>query len=321
MVLNNELKIKGNLILAPMQNFSELPFIKSYNKFFPYLKRAFTPYMATSSFKFKKPQNIKDYFIKDNEKLNITPQILSKSSQDFISLCNILQDNGCHTVNINFGCPYEKIVKKGRGAGMLRDLDFMKKFLDEIFSHCRVNLSLKIRSGVSNEEEIYSLINLINNYDFIEVIYHPRTAKQLYKGKANRELFFEAESLSKNKLIYNGDILNTGDYQELILSGYKLDKELMIGRGIFKDLFLTYKLKGVQHSQQEKKEIFNDFYMELKKEWRERLKKEKFFLSIMKSYFYYMSNNFINSSKLFSSLSVSNDMDSFDSLVWQAELK
>ncbi len=91
---------------------------------------------------------------------------------------------GYQEVNLNLGCPSGTVVAKGRGAGMLEDLEFLERFLDQIFSACpSLHISIKTRLGISNEDSFPKLMELYNRYPIWELTVHPRVQKDFTSTK------------------------------------------------------------------------------------------------------------------------------------------
>ena len=82
----------------------------------------------------------------------------------------------------------------------------------------------------------------MNEFPLNEVILHPRIAKQLYRGIADREVFFRAVEISRHPMVYNGDILTLEDFNHLDTL-FGTTSSWMVGRGILKDPFLPLKIK------------------------------------------------------------------------------
>ena len=84
-----------------------------------------------------------------NDGVPLVPQLLTKYPEDFIWAAGELSAMGYPEVNLNLGCPSGTVVAKGRGSGMLKDLEALERFLDQIFSALpSVHISVKTRLGI-----------------------------------------------------------------------------------------------------------------------------------------------------------------------------
>lgn len=153
--------------------------------------------------------------------------------------------HGASFLELNCGCPAPKVVKRGGGSGLLRDLPHLKQILSKLRQAVEVPLSVKVRIGWSDEE-----ITLKESYEIAEgegadlFVIHGRTRLQGYRGLADWDRIAEVKSYSKIPIIGNGDILQLSDVKYK-LEQYEVDG-VSIGRGamhnpwIFKqyDLYL-----------------------------------------------------------------------------------
>jgi len=170
----------------------------------------------------------------DTEDFTAIPQLLTKVSEDFLWAAQQCKDRGYAEVNLNLGCPSGTVVSKGKGSGMLRDIDVLDRFLDEIFAASPLPISVKTRLGIEAPEEFYPILEVYNRYPIQELTIHPRVRKQFYDGHVDMEMFRFAWENSKNPLCYNGDILSMVDVEKLQQEFSGLEA-VMVGRGLVAD--------------------------------------------------------------------------------------
>ncbi|HCR83146.1 MAG TPA: diguanylate cyclase, partial [Lachnospiraceae bacterium] len=96
-----------------------------------------------------------------------------------------LQQYGYGEVNLNLGCPSKTVVAKGRGSGFLAFPDKLDAFLEEIFEHTDMKISIKTRIGKESPEEFERLLGIYNQYPLEELIIHPRVQMDFYKNTPN----------------------------------------------------------------------------------------------------------------------------------------
>ena len=102
------------------------------------------------------------------------PQLMSKNAKDVVRACEMLRDYGYEEVNLNIGCPSGTVVNKGRGAGMLANLETLNNFLEEVFTNTELSISIKTRIGMEHEEEWREILNIYNQYSFSIITQFPR---------------------------------------------------------------------------------------------------------------------------------------------------
>lgn len=177
-----------------------------------------------------------------NEEYNLVPQILTMNADGFLELTEWLHANyGYEEFNLNFGCPSGTVVSKGRGAGSLRDLDALDRFLDRIYSVSPYKISVKTRLGLHNTDEFDDILDIYNKYPISELIVHPRVRDEYYKGLPHVDLYKTVTAASKAPTVYNGNI-------EFIDSLHNFDlsecNNIMIGRGMIANPALFREING-----------------------------------------------------------------------------
>lgn len=231
------------MILAPMQGLTELLFRRVYEECFPgAIRLAVTPFLSlTHNLHNLLEENnqsttlrhyLRDVLPEANEgSIPITPQILGKEPEEFIALANRLYDMGYNEVNWNIGCPMRNITGKHRGSGILPYPEEVRAVLDAVMPELKPQLSVKMRIGLRQKEEIFQLVPVLNDYPLASVTIHPRLGRQQYTGVPDMETFGEVLPLIKHPVIYNGDIKTMADIQQ-IKEKYPKVADIMVGRGI-----------------------------------------------------------------------------------------
>lgn len=230
------------LILAPLRGITEAAFRDIFVRFFPGFDRAVAPFISTFQGSRIKPAKFKDLLPENNRLLPVVPQILSKNADHFIATARLLAKLGYTEVNWNLGCPYPMVANKMRGSGLLPFPDKIEAFLDQAHREQPLAISVKIRLGRRNPEEIFALLPVFNRFPLSEVIIHPRTGIQMYEGAVDLDTFARCLELCRHPVVYNGDITSYAVYQRLT-ERFPAVKSWMIGRGALADPFLAARLK------------------------------------------------------------------------------
>ncbi len=138
--------------------------------------------------------------------LPIVPQVITKHPDSMRVLLRAFRDRGFDRADLNAGCPFPMIVRRGRGSGLMRTPDVLESLLEAGCEEMGAGkFSLKIRLGVDSPDQLLALMPRINRYPLAALTVHARTAKQMYDGEVDRARFAEILSESKNPVIYNGD--------------------------------------------------------------------------------------------------------------------
>ena len=136
--------------------------------------------------------------------------------------------------DLNAGCPFPMIVRRGRGSGLFKTPDVLERLLSvgcEEMGPGR--FSLKIRLGLVAPDELLALLPMINRYPLAVLTIHARTAKQMYDGDVDLARFREACAASANPVLYNGDV---GLSLSAVPEGIPNLRGAMVGRGFVRVL-------------------------------------------------------------------------------------
>ena len=138
--------------------------------------------------------------------LPLVPQVITKHPDAMRTLLRAFRERGFDRADLNAGCPFPMIVRRGRGSGLLRTPDVLEALLA---AGCEEmgpgKFSLKVRLGVTSPDDLRALLPRINRYPLAALTVHARTAKQMYAGEVDRARFAEILAASANPVIYNGD--------------------------------------------------------------------------------------------------------------------
>ncbi len=147
--------------------------------------------------------------------LALVPQVITKHPDAMRTLLRAFKDRGFARADLNAGCPFPMIVRRGRGSGLFKTPDILERLLE---AGCEEmgpgRFSLKIRLGLSSPGELLALMPMINREPLAALTIHARTAKQMYAGEVDRESFCEACAASANPVLYNGDMEPDGELPE-----------------------------------------------------------------------------------------------------------
>ncbi len=219
---------------APMEGLTDSIYRSAHHKYFPGVHRYYTPFFSPTIHRALTAREERELPMADTLDFTVVPQLLTKSSEDFLWMAKVCQERGYREVNLNLGCPSGTVVSKGKGSGMLRDPEALDRFLEEIFREAPLPISIKTRLGLEQREEFPALLEIFNRYPIRELTIHPRVRRQFYGGSVDQEMFGYAVEHSKNPLCYNGDLLSLSQAEALGQQYPSLDA-VMIGRGLLAD--------------------------------------------------------------------------------------
>ena len=135
------------------------------------------------------------------------------------------------------------MTAKGKGSGLLADVPALERLLDGVFARSPLPVSIKTRIGYTRPDEFDRLLDVFARYPIHELIIHPRTRVEFYKGIPHREAFAKAHAALDRPLCYNGDLFCEEDCRELMRQ-FPNTRALMLGRGLIANPALAQSLGG-----------------------------------------------------------------------------
>jgi nifR3 family TIM-barrel protein len=201
------LELLSNVIYAPLAGCSDLPFRAMSVKYGPGL--VFCEMVKMDALI---RNDIKTYQLLayEHNQHPIGAQLCG-SKKELAKTCGrILEDLGFDLIDLNCGCPVDKVTKDGSGSGLLKNPEQIGEILNELVSSVSVPVTLKIRTGWDEASiNCVTLTQLAEKAGAKAIFIHGRTRAQGYKGFANRDLIKEAKAHAKTiKVIGNGDIFD-----------------------------------------------------------------------------------------------------------------
>ena len=287
-----------SLLLAPFKGITTKAWRNAFSRHVEGFDQIYAPFISGVGDTRINPSKLQDIIpISDNLSPTI-PQFISTNAKEIILLGKTLQDHGYDHMNWNLGCPFTRIAEKFRGCGILPYPQMLEEILNEVFAKLTIKLSIKTRLGYKNPEEIYTILEVLNNYPIHSIILHTRTGKQLYRGNTDPDAFSTCRNISLHPMVYNGDIYNLPGFLTL-KSAFPDLTTWMLGRGALMNPFLPMEIKGHLLSDSEKRTRLTAFHKDLFDNARQSIPQEKKHLGWMKAIWYYMSGVFSDGEKLF----------------------
>jgi nifR3 family TIM-barrel protein len=133
-------------------------------------------------------------------------------------------------IDLNFGCPAKKVVRRGAGAAVLTDMERLREIAKSVTSAVRLPVSAKIRSGWEEGKPVaVEAARILEGEGIAAIVVHARTRQAGFKGKADWTVIGDVKRAVSIPVIGNGDVATPPDVGRLIEeSGCDL---AMIGRG------------------------------------------------------------------------------------------
>ena len=219
---------------APMEGITDSIYRRVHHKYFGGVDRYYMPFLSPTQHRCLTPREARELPKADSVGFCAVPQVLTKHSEDFLWAAAVCKDLGYEEVNLNLGCPSGTVVAKGKGSGMLRDLDALDAFLEAIYKDAPLPISVKTRIGIESANEFPKILEIYNRYPICELTIHPRVRKVFYKGGVEIQAFRYAVENSTNKLCFNGNLNSLSEINEFS-SQFPMIESVMLGRGLIGD--------------------------------------------------------------------------------------
>src|SRR4051794_17956256 len=157
------------------------------------------------------------YLYFEPEEHPITCQLFGSDPKVMAEAAKVCEDRGFDIVDINFGCPVNKVVKCNGGSGLLRDLPLVEEILRAVRAAITIPLTCKFRAGWNDQELVaVRMARLAEDCGLQAVALHPRTREQGYSGKADWTRIAEVKAAVKIPVIGNGDVQTPQDAIRMI---------------------------------------------------------------------------------------------------------
>jgi hypothetical protein len=158
-------------------------------------------------------------------------QIFGANLESMLQSVEILEKSNPDIIDINFGCPVKKVVCRGAGAGILKDIPLMVKLTQEMVKHTNLPITVKTRLGWDDDSiKIVEVAERLQDVGCKAISIHGRTRVQMYKGVANWKPIAEVKNNPRMHIpiFGNGDV-NTPEKAMEMRDEFGLDGA-MIGR-------------------------------------------------------------------------------------------
>ena len=241
--------------MAPMAGYTDRAFRKIVKKMGAAL--VFAEFLSADGLVRENSKTLELLQFDKNER-PVGIQIFGNDPMVMAGAAQIVETFQPDVIDLNFGCPVPKVIKKGAGAALLKNLNKLEIISKAVVNAVSIPVTAKIRSGWDkNSIVVEEAAQRIENAGIQAITVHPRTRSMGYSGKADWELIAKVKNKLTIPVIGNGDIWCSED-------SFRMMEEthcdfVMVARGALGNPWI---FKEIQSFQFGKKSNVNDFKME-----------------------------------------------------------
>lgn len=187
-------------------------------------------------------------------------QLFGEDADSMSRAAEVAESYGPKFLDINMGCPVNKVVTKGGGSALMREVKNLAPLFEKMRSKMKIPLSIKIRTGWdANTLNAAEILKIAHESGIEWVAIHGRTRTQQYTGCANWDFIESLNEVKSLPLIGNGDLHHPYGVSER-LQKTQCDA-LMLARGALRNPFIFLESLDSGYASQ-KRSVFdgNDYW-------------------------------------------------------------
>jgi len=171
------------LLLAPMEDVSDPPFRALCKE--QGADVMYTEFISSEGLIRDAAKSVMKLDIYEKER-PVGIQIFGANLESMLESVEIVEKSNPDIIDINFGCPVKKVVSKGAGAGILKDIDKMVALTEAMVKHTKLPVTVKTRLGWDQDSiKILEVAERLQDVGCQAISIHGRTRVQMYKGEAD----------------------------------------------------------------------------------------------------------------------------------------
>ena len=216
------------LLLAPMEDVSDPPFRALCKE--QGADVVYTEFVSSEGLIRNAAKSVMKLDIYEKER-PVGIQIFGANLESMLQTIDIVAESKPDIIDINFGCPVKKVVSKGAGAGILKDVCLMEKLTAEMVKRTNIPITVKTRLGWDHDSiRIVEVAERLQDVGCKAIAIHGRTRAQMYKGSADWAPIAQVKNNPRMHIpvFGNGDV-DTPEKAMEMRDSYGLDG-CMIGR-------------------------------------------------------------------------------------------
>jgi len=219
--------LANNVILAPMAGITDATFRGICASFGCGL--TYTEMISAKGMSYNNKNTAPLLEIHPNEKIK-TVQLFGNDKDILAAMAERLNTSAFDIIDINMGCPANKIVRNGDGSALMKDPAKIGRIVESVVKASKKPVTVKIRKGFEGPyPNAVEVAKTAENAGAAAICVHGRFRSQFYSGKADWDIIKAVKEAVKIPVIGNGDIVDLATYQAI--QKHTRCDGVMIGRG------------------------------------------------------------------------------------------
>lgn len=201
------LTLPSNIFYAPLAGCSDYPFRKMSSRYKPGLQFCEMVKMDPLVRHDPKTLQLLEYA---EEMRPIGAQLCGSKPHLAAPSAKIIEELGFDAIDLNCGCPVDKVTKDGSGSGLLKHPELIGEIVSNIVAAVNLPVTVKIRAGWDESEIVApKIVEIVEKAGATAICVHGRTREQAYRGPAIWEWIREAKQAASSLLVFgNGDVFS-----------------------------------------------------------------------------------------------------------------
>lgn len=269
-----KITLPSNIFYAPLAGWSDFPYRSMSARYRPGL--IFCEMVKMDAL-IRGDQNTLHYLDYGRGMHPIGAQLCGSKPEIAGHAAKIIEGMGFDVLDLNCGCPVDKVVKDGSGSGMLKDPQRIGDVLANLVAAVNIPVTVKIRLGWDSQNIIAEEITQIAEAaGAVAITIHGRTRAQGYTGNADWVPIRRCKEAAKNiKVIANGDIFTAEDakraFDETGCDGVLVARGTMGNPWIADDVYRLYEgLPPVNRTVEDSRKELLEHFTAIKSHFPER---------------------------------------------------